>query len=570
MGNSISTVSPRTGGGPATVIDSPERIAESYSDYLSDESRYGPATADRLVLALDESHVARALEDATARGGEVTLSAGRTGIVGGAVPARGTLLSLAGMDRILGIRKADDRFVVRCEPGITIADLRERLESGDLAFDADGLDDDERAALAEFGGGGRSWLYPPDPTEGTAHLGATVATNASGARSFRYGATRRHVQGLRVVLASGDVVDVSRGDCAADGRSFEVRTPSGSFAFDVPSYDMPETKNAAGYFARPGMDLVDLFIGSEGTLGVITEVRVALTPRPEGVLSALAFFDSDDDAVAFVRAARGDAGGGRAVDGSPGADATRDAGRSGSTVSPLALEYFDSHSLDFLRERKAEEGAGSEMPELPVDARAAVLFEQDYVEDDLLDVYEAWEALLAGHGSSMERTWGGMEAAELARLKALRHGVAEEVNSVIARAKSAHPEMHKVGTDAAVPPGSLSEMLSFCREVMDESALRYIIFGHIGDSHVHVNVMPRDPSELRRGKELATAIARRAVELGGTVSAEHGIGKLKHDFLRLMYGDEGLREMAAVKRALDPAGVLNRGVMFPESLLEAA
>jgi D-lactate dehydrogenase (cytochrome) len=305
---------------------------------------------------------------------------------------------------------------------------------------------------------------------------------------------------------------------------------------------MPATKNAAGYYAAPMMDLVDLFVGSEGTLGVLTEVRVALSPAPEGILSAIAFFDSDEDAVSFVCDAR-------------------------DRLRPLALEFFDSMSLDFLRERKHEEGAGSEIPELPEDARSGVLFEQDYVEDDLVELYEEWEGVLSEHGSSMERTWGGMEEAELKRLKALRHGLPEQVNGLIARANARHPEIHKIGTDAAVPSRSLRDMLSFCRELMADSGLRYIIFGHIGDNHLHLNILPGDPDELAAGKELALAVARRAVEMGGTVSAEHGIGKIKHDFLRLMYGDEGLREMAAVKRALDPTGLLNRGVMFPDGLL---
>ncbi len=545
MGNSISSVPPAAGGGEPVIIDSPERIRESYSDYLSDESRYGPADAERLVLAADELQVAETLDDARERDGEVTVSAGRTGIVGGAVPPRGTLLSLERMDRILGVSRSDDgRFVVRAQPGISVARLRERLESGDLGLDPAALDAESRDALEAMTSDERGFFYPPDPTEDTAHLGATVATNASGARSFRYGATRRHVAGLRVVLPCGEVVDVDRGVCRASGRRFEVRTTGGSVTFDVPSYRMPATKNAAGYFSSPGMDLVDLFVGSEGTLGVITEVRVMLTRRPEGILSALAFFDSDEDAVAFVEQARGEA-------------------------DPLALEFFDSRSLDFLRERKAEEGQGSEIPDLPDDARAGIIFEQDYTEADLLDLYEVWEAILSAHGSSMDRTWGGLEESEIVRLKALRHGVAEEVNSTIARAKARHPEIHKVGTDAAVPSGELRGMLAYCRELLDPSGLRYIVFGHIGDSHLHLNIMPRDPAELADGKELATAVATRAVELGGTVSAEHGIGRLKHEFLRVMYGDGGLEEMAAVKRALDPQGVLNRGVMFPAELLRS-
>jgi D-lactate dehydrogenase (cytochrome) len=347
------------------------------------------------------------------------------------------------------------------------------------------------------------------------------------------------------------VLAIERGRVAAEDGRFVVEAPGGEIGFSAPSYVMPSTKNAAGYYARPDMDLVDLFVGAEGTLGVITEVEILLSQRPEGILSALAFFGSDADALEFVRHARGD----------PGFEAPPDA------LAPLALEFFDSRSFDFLRDRKREQGPSSEIPELPSDAAAGVLFEQDYVEDDLLDIYEAWEAALAAHGSSMDRTWGGMEEGELAKLRALRHSVAEEVNNVIARAKAEHPEIHKVGTDAAVPDGALDAMFAFYRSKLDASGLRYVIFGHVGDSHLHLNVMPRDAEELRLAKGVALAVATEAVRMGGTVSAEHGIGKLKHEFLRVMYGDEGLAEMAAVKSALDPAGILNRGVMFPEDLL---
>jgi D-lactate dehydrogenase (cytochrome) len=314
---------------------------------------------------------------------------------------------------------------------------------------------------------------------------------------------------------------------------------------------MPRIKNAAGYYSAPGMDLVDLFIGSEGTLGVITEVEVILAPRPAAVLSALAFFASDDDAVAFVRRARGDSPDGPPPEG----------------VAPIALEFYDSRSLDFLRARKKEQGDSSSIPELPPDAGAAVHFEQDFAEEDLGDVYDAWESVLSAHGSSMERTWGGMDDADLARLKALRHCLPEEVNGAVARAKAAHPEIHKVGTDIAVPPEALEGMLRLYRESLRNTGLEYVIFGHIGDSHLHLNIIPRTAEELGVAKSLALRFAEHAVSVGGTVSGEHGIGRLKHDFLRIQYGEDGLRQMVAVKKALDPGGILNRGVMFPEALL---
>jgi D-lactate dehydrogenase (cytochrome) len=529
LAHRIATTPPRPAAGDrGPVIESRGRIAESYAAYLTDESRYGPSSCDRIVFARSERDVADALIEAASRGGEVTVSGARTGIVGGAVPLRGTLLSLVEMKRILGIHELPDgRPAVRAEPGVSFAELGAFLAAGPLA-------------------------YPPDPTEDTAHLGASVATNASGARSFRYGATRLHVHRLRVVLACGEVLDVERGACREEGGEFEIAMLGGSvISVPAPRYPMPRIKNAAGYYSEAGMDLLDLFVGSEGTLGVITEVELILSPRPAAVLSALAFFASDDDAVAFVRHARGDL---------PGSPAP-------AGLAPIALEFFDSRSLGFLRGRKKEQGAASTIPELPADAGAAVLFEQDFAEADLADLYDAWESVLSAHGSSMERTWGGMDDADLARLRALRHSLPEEVNSAIARAKAAHPGIHKVGTDIAVPAEALEGMLRLYRESLEDTGLEYVTFGHIGDSHLHLNIIPRTPDELRAAKSLALRFAEHAVAVGGTVSGEHGIGKLKHDLLRVQYGDDGLRGMVAVKRALDPKGILNRGVMFPEALL---
>jgi D-lactate dehydrogenase (cytochrome) len=553
LSNIIETVPTRAGEEPpAQVIESQERIADSYADYLSDESRYGPSTADRLVLPHSEAQVAEELITSARESRDVTVSGGRTGIVGGAVPRRGVLLSLERMSRLRGVfRLPDGRFGIRTEPGISVADLRRRLERRDLDIEENALNEQERTDLSAFLADERSFFYAPDPTEDTAHVGATVATNASGARSFRYGATRKHVVGVRLCLTSGEVVAVRRGDCSAAKRTFTLRSGGEDRNVQLPSYRMPTTKNAAGYYVEDDVDLVDLIVGSEGTLGVITEVELALTTAPEGVLSALAFFPSDDDAIAFVKHARGD-------------------GDSGPPegVTPIALEFFDSRSLDFLRERRAEEGPSSEIPDLPAEAGAAVLFEQDYTEDSLLDSYEAWEAILSAHGSSMDDTWGGLEESELEKLKALRHSIAEQVNGAIARANSAHPGIHKIGTDASVPDDALDKMVAFYRSELEPTDLSHVMFGHVGDNHLHLNIMPRSPEELASGKELARRFAEKAVELGGSVSAEHGIGKIKHDFLRLQYGDEGLREMAAVKRAFDPARILNRDVMFPEGCLE--
>ncbi len=555
MGTVVRTVQPKGEGlAGCTIIDSASKIIESYADYLTDESGFGPSSAERLVFARSEKQIALVLKDVYEREEPVTVSAGRTGIVGGAVPTGGTLLSLAEMNNVIGIRRLPDgRLALTAEPGITIAELNDRVARKELGIATGLVTQEQRSELEAFVADDHAYFYPPDPTEDTAHLGATVATNASGARSFYYGATREHVHRLRICLSNGEVIDVERGVyTAADGK-FEVVLGDGrSITVKIPSYSMPETKNAAGYFVHSDVDLIDLFIASEGTLGVITEVEVVPRRRPVGILSALAFFGSDNDAIEFVRQARGD------LDDQP---------RPGAVV-PMALEFFDSRSFDFLRRRKEEGGESSNIPELPDGARAGVLFEQEFEdEDSLMAAYEGWEELLDGHGSSMEQTWGGMEESDLAKLRALRHSIAEEVNGVIARAKAKYPEIHKIGTDIAVPHDRLMEMFAYYRDTLAGMNLEYVIFGHIGDSHLHLNIMPVDPDQLRVAEDLALQFARQAVKIGGTVSAEHGIGKLKHEFLEALYGEDGLREMAVLKRTFDPSGMLNRGVMFSSDLL---
>ena len=138
----------------------------------------------------------------------------------------------------------------------------------------------------------------------------------------------------------------------------------------------------------------------------------------------------------------------------------------------------------------------------------------------------------------------------------------ETVNAIIARRKAEVQEIHKVGTDMAVPPQRLGEVIALYRDRLEASGLEYLIFGHIGDSHLHVNILPRSEQELADAMELYGEFARRVVAMGGSVSAEHGIGRLKKAFLLLQYGPEKLQEMRAVKQALDPRGMLNPGVLF--------
>jgi D-lactate dehydrogenase (cytochrome) len=180
---------------------------------------------------------------------------------------------------------------------------------------------------------------------------------------------------------------------------------------------------------------------------------------------------------------------------------------------------------------------------------------------DELD-YGVLEEALNSCGASISDSWAAYENRELQRLKDFRHILPETINAIIAERKKQYPELHKLGTDLAVPDAHLRDMWQIYCDALETADLEWVAFGHIGNNHIHINILPRDERELQKGLELYTHFAAKAVEFGGTVSAEHGIGKMKIKFLELMYSPDHLKQMQAVKLALDPENMLNPGNIF--------
>jgi D-lactate dehydrogenase (cytochrome) len=265
------------------------------------------------------------------------------------------------------------------------------------------------------------------------------------------------------------------------------------------------------------------------------------------VLAGVVFFRDEESLLAFVREARERSRATRetvraSVDASAGLDAR-------------ALEYFDAESLSFLRER---------YPLVPARAAGgAIFFEQETTEETEEALTGEWLGLVEGHGALADESWFGTNEHDLAEMRAFRHALPVMVNEWLAR----HGQ-RKVSTDMAVPDEAFPEMLRFYKETLRASRLSYVIFGHIGDNHVHVNILPRDDLEQLAARETYARFVERAVRLGGTVSAEHGVGKIKREYLRALYGESHLREMAELKRAFDPACVLGRGNIFAEEFLD--
>jgi D-lactate dehydrogenase (cytochrome) len=492
-------------------------IAERFAGHLEDESRM-IGQADLLAFPLCEADVL----EIVLRKEALTVSSGRTGIVGGAVPPGGIALSTERMNA-LEVFDSKDGWIARCGPGVSLEDLAAELASHPQRL-----------------------FFPPNPTETSAQIGGTVAANASGGRTFKWGPTRNYVQSLRLVLACGEVLEVTRGQCQAQQDGFRIELASGKIInVPLPNIKMPQIKSAAGYWSEANMDLIDLFIGSEGTLGIITEVQLAVKKLPESLLSLQGFFPSEKQAFDFVRALRGEV--------------------QAETPPPAgvqALEYFDGRSLALLRQKKVDDGPDSEIPDFPKTAEASVLLEITCSAAEEDDALETAAMLLEEFGADSEQAWAGLDDRERSKMTAFRHALPEAVNSQISLVRRQYPELTKVGTDMAVPAAGLDEMVETYHDLLGKAKLSYVIFGHLGENHLHVNVLPADMQEYARAKQLYLQLATKAVELGGTVSAEHGIGKLKKKFLEIMYGADGLEEMRSVKRALDPDALLGPGTLF--------
>lgn len=543
MTNEIKAIRPRPADlSKMKVVSDPKEIVDAYGPYLDDESHSIDGRADMIFFPKNEDDIGAVLRMAYEKGQPVTVQGGRTGLTGGAVPEGGIVLSLEKMNQILHVRYVpeEDTYTVTAQSGVLLEDLVKAVTSKNLGALRGKGTKEEQTAVEKLLNDKRAFYFPVDPTETSAWLGGIVACNASGARTFRYGAVRDWVRRIRVTLPNGETLDIERGKVIAVNRKFRIVFSDGSkLDFSVPSYKMPNVKNAAGLYAKPDMDLIDLFIGSEGILGVINEVELKLAKMPENIMTVMAFFPTETDAVDFVIDARS----------------------SNSKVKMDFLEYFGSTAVRMIREKAGS--AGIKVPALTDVTHAIVFFEFPYSEQEMEEKVTALEEMLNKHGSSSESSWAGLDRAELEKMKTIRHFVPETINSIIAQRKKEYHDVHKIGTDMAVPDDALKEYLRFYEETLDSQGMEYVIFGHIGNNHLHVNMIPRSNEEVKEGMDNYLLFARKAVELGGTISAEHGCGKLKRAFLEVMYGHQGISEMQAVKKALDPKWILNRGDMVP-------
>ncbi len=385
-----------------------------------------------------------------------------TGLSGGSVPSVGSIvLCTVQMDTILEVDEPN--LTARVQPGVTTITLAQRVEALGL-------------------------MYPPDPgSMKISTLGGNVANNSGGLRGLKYGVTRDYVMALEVVLASGKV----------------VRTGNAC------------VKNAAGYSMK------DLFVGSEGTLGIITEILLKLVPKPKARQTLLALFDSLEAAAETVSAIIS------------------------AKVIPCTLEFLDKTTI-----RCVEDYANIG---LPTEVEAVLLMETDGHPASVADEAEQMRQLAMQRGAREVRL--AKNAEESTQLASARR----YAFSALARVAPT-----TILEDVTVKRSDLAKMVRFCQDVAEKHKLKIGIFGHFGDGNLHPTFLTdeRNKEEMHRVELAMAEIFEKTIALGGTITGEHGVGLAKKNFLPGQLGEETLELLKDFKRTLDPHNLLNPGKIF--------
>ena len=422
---------------------------------------------DAVVVPETTADVVATMRIAAETGTPIVPRGAGTGQTGGAVAARGGIVvSFARMRRIIEIDRPNLQTVV--EPGVVFADLQ--------------------LGLAD-----RGLFFPPDPGSGRAcTLGGMAANNASGPHAVRWGTTSAYVLGAEVVLADGSVI-VTGGE-----HSKALKSSS-------------------------GIDLTKLFVGSEGTLGILTRLRLRVQPRPPARAVCLAAYASVDDTVLSL-------------------DDLFAAG-----VLPSTAELLDRSAVEAIQRYRPELG-------LP-DGEAVLFIEVEGTPDHVASAVRYVEGIVKQRAST---TRFAEQESEIQQLWAARSGMA-------AASALMHPDKHRIfaGEDLAVPLSEIPRTIRTARDIAAELGIAVIFYGHFGDGNVHSAILidPANADEVKRADELADRLHRLALGVGGTVTGEHGTGAVRQQYMRLEHG-AALDVMKKVKSTFDPRGILNPGKIY--------
>jgi len=446
----------------------PAKVLTSLEDRIaySYDGTFAQSLPDVAVLPESTEEVAAVVRIAAEHHVPVVPRGMASGLAAASVPFGGGIaLSLTRLNRILEMD--EENRTVRVEAGVVTADLQAVVEQRGLS-------------------------YPPDPSSNRhSTIGGNIACNAGGPRCLKYGVTGDYVMGLTVVLPDGRVLETG-------GKAI---------------------KNVVGY------DLTSLFVGSEGTLGVITEALLRLTTRPQFVRTALAEFPALDDGSRTINAILA------------------------AGIVPATLELMDETAIACIEEAMH---LG-----LPLDVEAMLIIEADGSDEEaVVREIEAMAHICRENGARHVNV--AQDEAERTSLWRARRSVSPSL---------ARKAPNKLGEDITVPRSAIPEAIRRIKGLSQEYGLPIVVFGHAGDGNLHPNVLfdKRDPEQWAKVETMVEKIFRVALELGGTLSGEHGVGTLKQPYMEQALGALSLEIQWRIKRALDPLNIMNPGKVLPKS-----
>ncbi|MBF0749382.1 FAD-binding protein [Staphylococcus lentus] len=443
-----------------------DRLLMDVSDLVSYgfDASFGQYMPDYVVQVLSTEDVQNVVKLADEYIIPIYARGASTSLSGGALPVKGGI--------VVDFSQWNDEFeiypddlIIKTRPGVITGKIHALAEKHNL-------------------------MYPPDPSSSVVcTIGGNLAENAGGPRGIKYGVTKDYVIGLEVVMADGEV----------------IRTGGQTI------------KNVTGY------DLTKLLIGSEGTLGIITEATLRLIPKPLDTKTAMIIFDDLYTAGKYISKILT------------------------SGVRPSKMEILDHNALN-----KVEDYAGLDLPR---DAAAILLIEVDGNPENLGDELDTIKKALK------EIDVENVEIAESKEAEDKLWQVRKLVSPAVVESGYT-----KISEDATVPLSKIPEMFKKIDEIKTKYDLNIVVFGHAGDGNLHptINTNMRDENEVRKTEDAVEEIFNYAIELGGTLSGEHGIGVMKKAFIKKEMGEAGVRYQQMIKKALDPKNILNPGKIFPE------
>lgn len=469
-------------------IDTILRDDQRITAYTSDTMR--EAVPDAVVRPRDAQDVQEITKHCNAHHIGLTTCGSRTAMTGSATSDHGIVMCMEKMSGVLEIGIRDKRPFARALPGTIVSELQ--------------------AAATHAG-----FFYPPSPTSRfEATLGGTVATNATGDNTYKYGSTRRYIRELSIIHA--------------DGNREAYQRPI--------DHHVHAQKNTAGYTLEGPR--IDHFIGSEGTLGITTEITVDLLPAPAPRCALMVFFPDRSTALQAI--------------------VTIDAH---NTLAPSAMEYLDATTLRIM-------SANPDFPGAPHEQCCTVIFYDEVLEDAQQAQFNLWLDTLRTCTPAMDQlldaTIVATDDAALDRIHQWRHYIPAHVNE-LGRSLAEHGG-GKVGSDWWVPLPHMQDMMHWVYDQSDTLGIPFLAFAHLGNGHPHVNYLTRTSNERTIAQQLVYSCCRRAVELGGGVAGEHGIGKLKHELLLIQHDHAIIEKMRALKTHYDPHWILAPGNIFPSVL----